>query len=216
MTPGTARMPAPRENHTIILPIGQDEYTQIIPHPPKFRVWIDEQFLLNPELFPETFDTRYKLHDKKTSEKTGVMPRRIELRNGEVWTIHPSFVMPYMTGFTADVAKILLLRKWSVPYEVLADLFGRDANYWYRLETQFGRKSVVATTTIKTVPVRGRCCTIIGIGGGRAEKRMVGRDVRQRRRMPSSAVRRSSTVRRSPSRGRAFLGESEVTVGAWT
>jgi len=108
-------MPAPRENHTIILPIGQDKYTQIVPHPPKFRAWIDEQFRQHPELFPKTFCKSYKLHDKKTSKKTGVLTRRIELRNGEVWTIHPSFVMPHMTGFTADVANILQLRKWSVP-----------------------------------------------------------------------------------------------------
>ena len=73
MTPGTARMPAPRENHTIILPIGQEEYPQIVPHFAHFRNWIDEQFRQHPALFPPTFGKRYKLHDKKTSEKTGVM-----------------------------------------------------------------------------------------------------------------------------------------------
>ena len=80
------------------------------------------------------------------------MTRRIKLRNEQVWSVHPSFVMPYMTGFTEEVSNALLLRKYSVPYEVLARIFGRDENYWYRLETQFGRKSIVATTA-KTVPV---------------------------------------------------------------
>jgi hypothetical protein len=133
MTPETARKPSQRENRTIILPIEQDEYTPIVSAPPKFRAWIDQHSHLNPELFPETFDQGYKFHDKKTSSKTGVMTRRIELRNGEVWTVHPSFVVPHMTGYTEEVAKALHFRKYGVPYEALTYAFGKDGNYWYRI-----------------------------------------------------------------------------------
>jgi hypothetical protein len=92
------------------------------------------------------------LHDDGTSKKTGVMTRRIKLKKGAVWTVHPSFVMPYMTGCTEAIAKALFLRKYGVPYEALTYVFGRDDNYWYRMETQFGRKSIVATT-VKTAGI---------------------------------------------------------------
>jgi hypothetical protein len=152
MTSGTARKPSRRENRTIILPIEQEKYEQIILSPKHFRVWSDQNYRLHPEIFPAAFTGKYKLHDDSTSEKTDVMTRRIKLRNGEVWTVHPGFVMPYMTGYTEEVAKALYLRKYGVPYEALSYVFGRDDNYWYRLETQFGRKSIVATT-VKAVGI---------------------------------------------------------------
>ena len=119
MTPETARNPSQRENRTIILPIGQDGYTQIVSVPPKLRAWIEQHYRLNPEPFPETFDRGYKFHDTKTSAKTSVMTRRIELRNGEVWTVHPSFVMPHMTGDTEEVAKALYFLKYNVRIAIL-------------------------------------------------------------------------------------------------
>ncbi len=64
----------------------------------------------------------------------GVRLRRIELHTGSVFTIRPSFVMPYMTGYTDDVEKPLFLRRWGVPHWALAYVFGRDEQYWYRLE----------------------------------------------------------------------------------
>ena len=152
MTNGTARKPSLSEDRTIILPIGQEEYEQIVPIWRQFRAWVDQQYRLHPEIFPKTFEQGYKLHDDRMSEKTDVMIRRIQLRNGQVWTVRPSFVMPYMTGFTQEVSKALYLRKYGVPYEALTYVFGRDDNYWYRMEVQFGRKSIVATT-VKTVKI---------------------------------------------------------------
>jgi len=64
----------------------------------------------------------------------------------EVFTIRPSFVMPCMTGYTDDIEKAPFLRKWAVPYDALVYIFGRDANYWYRLENRFGRNSIVGAT----------------------------------------------------------------------
>ena len=93
MTTGTATRLPQREDRTIILPIGQEEYDKIIGSPPKFRAWIDKQYRLNPEIFPETFEKGYKLHDKSTSDKTEVITRRIKLRNGQVWTVHPGLAV---------------------------------------------------------------------------------------------------------------------------
>jgi len=41
----------------------------------------------------------------------------------------PSFVMPYMVGYTDDVEKPLFLRCWGVPHWALTQVFGRDAQY---------------------------------------------------------------------------------------
>ncbi|MDR1492217.1 MAG: hypothetical protein LBT05_05815 [Planctomycetaceae bacterium] len=46
----------------------------------------------------------------------------------------------------------MLLRKWNVPYEVLAAIFGRNAMFWYRLERSFSRYSIVGTT-VKTAQI---------------------------------------------------------------
>src|SRR5215469_17070480 len=119
MTHAMARKPSQQEDRTIILPIRQAEYGAIVLDWQQFRAWIERQYCLHPELFPKTFEKGYKLHDKSTSEKTGVLTRRIKLRNRQVWTVHPSFVMPRMTGFTAEVARALHFRKYGVPYEAL-------------------------------------------------------------------------------------------------
>lgn len=54
--------------------------------------------------------------------------------------------MPYMTGFVEDVETPLFLRKFAVPFWALSRCYGRDAMYWYRLETSLGRNSLVGTT----------------------------------------------------------------------
>jgi hypothetical protein len=38
----------------------------------------------------------------------------------EVFMIRPSFVLPYMTGYTHEVEKALYLRQWAVPPYALA------------------------------------------------------------------------------------------------
>jgi hypothetical protein len=154
MTKRTATKPSDREDRTIILPVQQENYEKIVAHSRKFRAWVDENYRRHPEIFPETFAQGYKLHDDSTSEKTGVMTRRIKLRNGQAWTVHPGFVMPYMTGYTEEVGKALYLRKYGVPYEALTYVFGKNDNYWYRIETRFGEKNIVATT-VKTVEIPG-------------------------------------------------------------
>jgi len=82
----------------------------MVVEPARFRSGIDELIATFPELFPQSIEQGYTLHDvlppaKKMPE---IRLRRIELRsNQEVFTIRPSFVMPYMTGYTDEVEKAL-------------------------------------------------------------------------------------------------------------
>jgi hypothetical protein len=73
--------------------------------------------------------------------------RRIRLlETAEVYQLRPEFVMPYMVGRTDEVEKGLYLRRYGVPFDALAYVFGRDASYWYRLYQSLGRFSIVGTT----------------------------------------------------------------------
>ena len=78
MTTGTAGKPSQRDKCTIILPMSQEEYEQIVHKPMQFRAWLDKNYRLHPEIFPATFTGKYTLHDHKTSAKTGLMTRRIK------------------------------------------------------------------------------------------------------------------------------------------
>jgi hypothetical protein len=144
----------PRGSSTIRVPIDKDRYQQIVADSGAFRRFLDECFAVHPELFPEAFASGYRSKDCRTSEKMGVAIRRIECKaDGSVFSIQPSFVMPYLTGYTDEVAHPLFLRTFGVPYWALAQVFGRDASYWQRLETSLGRNSLVgATVRTTTVP----------------------------------------------------------------
>lgn len=58
--------------------------------------------------------------------------RRVKLRacDGQgkalVFTIAPSAVMPYMTGYTDEVEKPLFLRCFGVPFWAFSRVFGRN------------------------------------------------------------------------------------------
>ncbi len=65
---------------------------------------------------------------------------------GASYTIRPSFVMPYMTGFVEDVESPLFLRKFAVPFWALSHCFGKNPMFWYRLEASLGRNSLLGTT----------------------------------------------------------------------
>jgi hypothetical protein len=138
MTPGCS---------TICLPTSKDDYLQVIDDPKAFRSWLDRSFRESPELFPEAFADGYTLKDDRTSAKLGLRLRRLACKaTAQSFTIRPSFVLPYMVGLTDDVEKALFLRRFGVPFWALAHVFGKDANYWYRLELSLGRNSVVGTT----------------------------------------------------------------------
>jgi len=91
------------------------------------------------------------MKDIRTSEKTQLAIRRITLRNGEHYSVRPSFVLPSMTGYTADVADALFLAKW-VPLWALEQVYHIDSSKLYRIINTIGRNSIVGTT-IKTANI---------------------------------------------------------------
>lgn len=136
----------------ITLPLSMEQYQEIVGDYRAYRKWVDEMIVQYPELFPKEIVGGYSLHDERTSEKMeGVRLRRICLKvrdsqgKEQVFTIAPSSVLPYFAGFTDDVEKALFLRRFDVPFWALAYVFGRDDQYWYRQENQFGRYPIVPT-----------------------------------------------------------------------
>src|SRR5437763_7152270 len=119
MTPGCS---------TICLPISKDDYLGLIDEPEAFRAWLDRAFRDSPELFPDAFADGYTLKDDRTSAKLGLRLRRVRCKaTAQAFTVRPSFVLPYMAGWTDDVEKGLFLRRFGVPFWALARVFGKDS-----------------------------------------------------------------------------------------
>jgi hypothetical protein len=132
---------------TICLPASKDDYQKIVDDPQAFRAWLDGVFRDSLELFPDAFAHGYHLKDDRTSLKRGLRLRRIRCKtSGDAFTVRPSFVLPYMVGWTDDVEKPLFLRRFGVPFWGLTYAFGKDPGYWHRLEVSLGRNSLVGTT----------------------------------------------------------------------
>jgi hypothetical protein len=135
-----------RQNRSICLPfINHSHYIEIVKCPNGFRASIDSFAKEWPELFPLEILQGYLMKDIRLSKKLSIPVRRIEI-SGISYTIRPSFVMPYMTGFVNDVEKGLFLRKFDVPFWALASVFGKNAMYWFRMEQSLGRNIIVGTT----------------------------------------------------------------------
>jgi hypothetical protein len=139
----------PRKGYrTIRLPLSELEYDQFIADRIYAKARLEELYEDHPELFPAAFGWGYALYGfTDPSCKQPLRCRRLRLDpGGEVFTVAPAFVMPYMSGRTAEVDKALFLMRFHVPCWAIAHVFGRDAMYWYRLEQGLGRFSVVGTT----------------------------------------------------------------------
>ena len=136
---------AHRNNKTICLSFSQEVYDACIKNPVNFRTYIDKQIERFPELFPVEIAKGYLMKDSYCSKKQSVLIRRIEIA-GVAYTIRPSFVMPYLTGFVDEIEKALFLRKFNVPFWALSYVFGKYPMYWYRIEQSLGRNSIVGTT----------------------------------------------------------------------
>ena len=145
--------PLANKSKQICIYIEEEEYNHILGDAKAFRMYLDGVIEQYPELFPVMIQQGYTFHDilPESKKMPGIRLRRIKVKtkdgNGnDVFTIRPSFVMPYMVGYTDDVEKPLFLRRWGVPCWALAYTFGRDGNYWYRIDNHIGRNSVVGTT----------------------------------------------------------------------
>lgn len=132
----------------ICLPFDSEEhYRACVQDLTLYRKHLAQHFAAHPELFPKAFTQGFTFHDSYCSRKLKLILRRIKLKlTGEVFTLRPSFVMPYLVGRTDDVERALYLRQWGVPFEALAYVFGRDAMFWYRAYLGLGRANLVGTT----------------------------------------------------------------------
>ena len=108
----------------ICLPFSKEDYCSNIEQAEDFRKCIDERIQLFPELFPPEILHGYRMKDRYLSWKLSIQIRRIEIE-GVAFTVRPSFVMPYMTAFTKDIEKPLMLRKSGTPFWMLSYSFGR-------------------------------------------------------------------------------------------
>jgi hypothetical protein len=116
---------------TICLPLSKEAYPDVVGDPERFRRWLDQSFRDYPELFPKAFAHGYRLKDDRASARTGLRLRRIRLKaTGQSYSVRPSFVLPYMTGFTDDVQGPLFLRAFGVPFWAIARAFGKGPMYW--------------------------------------------------------------------------------------
>ena len=142
----TSRTPAGRKQ--ICIPCSEEKYNEIIDDKTAFKKYLNEIFEKQPEIFPLRTDEGFSLDGfQRTSDKLGVRMRRILIKaTGDVFSVRPSFVLPYMTERTVNVEKALFLRRFDVPYWAMTYAFGRNDMFWYRLEMSFGRNSIVGTT----------------------------------------------------------------------
>lgn len=133
---------------TICLPFQSEaDYRKLITKGSTFRKQLDELIAKYPELFPSGISEGYWLHGSVYSKKLDITTRRIKLvANDAVYQIRPAFLLPYMVGMTDEVEKAMYLRRFGVPFEALAYVFGHDPSFWYRLYQGLGRLSIVGTT----------------------------------------------------------------------
>jgi hypothetical protein len=144
-----------RGTKRIYIPVEQEDYQAVIEDLDAFRTMLDENIAQYPVIFPLDISQGYKLNGWVSESKKipDVRMRRICLRarddegKKQVYNIAPSFVMPYMVGYTEDVEKGLFLHeKFGVPFWGLTYVFGHYDSYWERMVIGLGRYHLVGTT----------------------------------------------------------------------
>jgi len=142
-------------NRTIVLPIGQQEYHQIVNDRrlyKKYLLSLEERY---PEIFPCGMRRGFSFTGySKNVSKLPICRRIIRLKNPlniyEDYLLHPCFVLPYLRGITKEVAKGLRLRKHNTPYHAIASTLGRNSMYWYEAEIALSQYNIVGTTVKKS------------------------------------------------------------------
>ena len=92
-------------NKHICLPFASAAlYREYVDHPAQSRQYLRELLRQYPELFPQDMDQGFPLHDADVSVTQDVIVRRMKLQTtGAVFTLRPSFVMPYRGASTIRV-----------------------------------------------------------------------------------------------------------------
>jgi len=131
----------------IYLPVTPEAYAAAVADRHAFRAGVDAALGQYPELFPPEAQRGYVLHGHwPPSAKMPTVVRRRSKVADVAYTLMPAYLLPYLTGATAEVRDALFLHQFGVPYWALAYVFGHAAMYWARLVLRLGRNSVVGTT----------------------------------------------------------------------
>ena len=146
--PEEENQPPSRGSKHICVPFDNEaHYQEWVADVAKYRRYLTQMSAQHPELFPQAISGGYAFHARYRSRKQGLGLRRIKLKaSPEVFTLRPSFVLPYCIARTDEVEKALYLRQWGVPFAALAYVFGREARFWYRAWLSLGRPNLVGTT----------------------------------------------------------------------
>lgn len=132
----------------IVIPMTRQEYDTIWTNPLLVRARLEALLPVSPEIFPSAMAEGFTLDGllRESAKQPQVRLRKILLNNGSIWTLRPSFVMPYMMGTVDDLEHPLLLLSLGVPCWALTIIFGHNDMYWYRLLERLGRNSLVGAT----------------------------------------------------------------------
>jgi hypothetical protein len=135
----------PKGIRIIRLPITELLYSETIESAYLFRHWIDgldEKYKL---LFDRDLSQGYQLHDIRYSRKMSLSYRRISIGK-EIYTIHPSFVMPYWSGKVVDCRDGIMLYLRGTSLDNIVTCFGENQQKWLDRVNHLGRFSIVGTT----------------------------------------------------------------------
>ncbi|ADE15610.1 hypothetical protein Nhal_2527 [Nitrosococcus halophilus Nc 4] len=128
-----------RGYRTIRLGLAEADYERFMSDREFAKRGLDKGYREHPELFPEQWDKGDVLYGfTPQSRKQGLRCRRIRLRaTRAVFTVAPSFVMPYMSARVEQVEKALFLMRFHVPCWAIAHVFRRDAMYAKKFDSEF-------------------------------------------------------------------------------
>jgi hypothetical protein len=91
---------AAKPSRRIVLPIGRNQYQEVVQDAGVFRQFLDTDVEQYPELFPDEMRDGYSLHNLLMSRKLPELCiRRIRLnRSGALYGVVPSFVLALQGG----------------------------------------------------------------------------------------------------------------------
>lgn len=137
-----------RGSKQMCLSLSRETFDRIWDDPKAVRTELLAAIEQSPELFPAGIEQGFRLtgHGTESIKLPGIRLRQLRLKCGGVYWLRPSFVMPYMTGFTKDMEYPLRLMQQGVSGWLVAEHFGHDGHFWDRQVERLGRNSLVGTT----------------------------------------------------------------------
>jgi hypothetical protein len=136
-----------RGTRIIRLPITEIDYETIVSDAELFRFWVESLPDNLKLLFGESFTSGFNLHDIRHSRKMGISYRRIcFVETGHIYTIQPSYVMPYLSGKTCECKNGLQLLFRGSSLDSVVECCGENQEKWLNRLQHFGRFSIVGTT----------------------------------------------------------------------